>query len=353
MKLYESQLWISDLDRVLSSFPVIGRLEGSTVMVTGAAGLVCSAVTDLLIRYNETHPGKIGILAAGRWPEEMRDRFGPYFDRDYFTYVPYDASKTDNALDFPCDYIIHGAGNSSPDRIMKEPVETMLANFMGVRYLLDHAVKNRIKRMLYISSSEVYGKKEGNRPYRNNEYGYIDLLDPRNSYSVGKRAAETLCASYRQEYGMDSVIVRPGHIYGPTASPADKHVASAWAYAAARGEPVVMKSDGAQLRSYCYCLDCASAILTVLLKGQAGEAYNISNPDSVITIRQMAELLSSAGNVDIRMELPDEAEKKGFNPMSNSSLDSSRLESLGWKGLFDARTGFEHTVSVIHESIQS
>jgi nucleoside-diphosphate-sugar epimerase len=235
--------------------------------------------------------------------------------------------------------------------IIKEPVETMLSNFLGMKYLLDYAKQVGAKRILYISSSEVYGKKENSEPFREDEYGAIDLLNPRNSYSIGKRAAETLCASYAAEYEIESVIVRPGHIYGPTASPQDNRVSSAWAYAAARGEDIVMKSDGAQLRSYCYCLDCAAAMLKVLLRGENVHAYNISNPESIITIRQMGEILAKAGQVKLIREEAGEEEKKGFNPMSNSSLESKNLQGLGWQGLFDAETGLRHTVTILRGQI--
>ncbi len=348
--IYQSRLWISDLDEVLASLPALSSLEGKSVMITGAAGLVLSAVTDLIIRYNETHENKIGILAAGRWPEEMTGRFGDYTEKPYFTFVRYDASRTDNSITLPSDLIIHGASNAFPEMIVKEPVETMLSNVLGVKYLLDYAREYGAKRLLYISSSEVYGLKQSAEPYREGEYGYIDLLNPRNSYSVGKRAAETLCASYAAEYGVESVIVRPGHIYGPTAAPQDNRVASAWSWAAAKGEQIVMKSDGAQKRSYCYCLDCASAILKVLLEGENTRAYNISNPASIVTIREMADLLAEASGVPLSYTPATDAEKKGFNPMSNSSLDSAGLESLGWRGLFDAPRGFSHTVQILREA---
>ena len=123
------------------------------------------------------------------------------------------------------------------------------------------------------------------------------------------------------------------------------------AYAVARGENIIMKSDGSQLRSYCYCLDCASAILKVLIKGKNADAYNISNPDSILSIRQMAEILTASANVNLEMELPTQEEKKRFNPMSNSSLDSTKLIELGWKGLFNAERGFSHTVKILKEMI--
>ena len=240
--LYDNQKWIADIDKVIEVVPELDQLAGKSLMITGAAGLVCSAVVDIIFRYNDTHDKKIQVLAAGRWPEEMSGRFGDLVNRDDFTFVVYDASKTDNVINVHSDYIIHGASNASPNMIVKEPVETMMSNFLGMKYLLDYAKEQGTKRILYISSSEVYGEKEGSEPYKEGQYGYIDLLKARNSYSVGKRAAETLCASYADEYGVESVIVRPGHIYGPTASPFDNRVASAWSYAVAKGEASMLRS---------------------------------------------------------------------------------------------------------------
>lgn len=218
-----------------------------------------------------------------------------------------------------------------------------------MKNLLELAQNRGTKKVVFISSSEVYGKKENDLPFSENEYGYIDLLNARNSYSVSKCAAETLCVSYASEYGIDVSIIRPGHIYGPTASKTDNRVSSAWVYDVVDGKDIIMKSNGEQLRSYVYCLDCASAILMVLLKGENKKAYNISNPNSIINIREMARFLCEAANVKLKMELPTEEEKKSFNPMKNSSLMSDSLQSLGWKGFFDAKTGFSNTVKIVKE----
>ncbi len=347
MRLLENRQWLADLDETAARLPELKELAGSGILITGCTGLICSAVTDLLIRWNTMQDQKIKLFAAGRSVARILARFAPYENEAWFHTVSYDAVAPESRLPFLCEHILHGAGNASPDKILKEPVETILGNFRGLSNLLEYARGQGSRRLLYISSSEVYGKKEGTHPYREDEYGSIDLLNPRNSYSVGKQAAETLCASYAGEYGVDTVIVRPGHIYGPTASETDRRVSSAWAFAAARGEDIVMKSDGAQLRSYCYCLDCASAILKVLLRGERVHAYNISNPASVISIRQMAEILAESAGVRLITEEPGEQERKAFNPMLNSSLDSTELLRLGWEGLFDARRGFSHTVQIL------
>lgn len=347
--MYLSELWNSDVENVLGSLNEIDRLENKVIMITGATGLICSSIVDILIKYNETHDNYITIVVAARSEDKVRNRFGKYFDKPYFVYLKYDANDQNVNFDKKVDFIIHGASNADPNRVMKEPVETMTSNFTGLLALLNYAKVVGTKRLLYISSSEVYGKKDVEESYCESEYGYIDLLNVRNSYSISKRAAETLCLSYSSEYGVETVITRPGHIYGPTASVFDSRVSSKWAYDVIDNKSIIMKSDGKQVRSYVYCLDCAAAILKVLMVGEKGTAYNISNPDSVISIKEMAEILATAGNVDLKMELPTEDEKKGFNPMLNSSLDASRLLKLGWKGCFNAETGFSHTVTILRE----
>ncbi|MBP5281372.1 MAG: NAD-dependent epimerase/dehydratase family protein, partial [Lachnospiraceae bacterium] len=260
MSIYDSKLWFSDLDEIIKTLPELSMLSGQRVMITGCTGLIGSAVADVLIRWNETHDEKVELLLAGRDEKRVRDRFAPFFERDWLTFCHYDAASYDNRIEESCDYIIHGAGNGTPGKIIAEPVETMISNFEGMRFLLDYARKHAVKRCVFISSSEVYGQSESDKPRKLGDYGGIDILDPRSSYSIGKQAAETLCVSYFHEYGVQSSIIRPGHVYGPTATAADNRVSQVWAFNAARGEDIVMKSDGAQIRSYCYCLDCAAAI---------------------------------------------------------------------------------------------
>ena len=82
-------------------------------------------------------------------------------------------------------------------------------------------------------------------------------------------------------------------------------------------------------------------------------AYNISNPNSVISIKDLAEIMAHAGGVNIKYELPNENERKGFNPMPNSSLDAKELMELGWEGKFDAKEGIEHTIRILRELMRN
>lgn len=346
MNLWNSSTYRKDVMRTANTLD-LDRLCNKRILITGASGLIGSAIVDLLLWWNKEKQANITIYAGGRDLKKLEKRF-PCAVENLLTAIAYDATAEVH-FDFDVDFIVHAASNASPDRYITEPVGTLLANVVGISNLLQFAESSHTERTVYISSSEVYGKLNQQHPLTEDVYGEVDVLSVRSAYPLGKRAAENLCVAYASQYGTDVSIVRPGHIYGPTAQPSDNRVSSAFAYQAAYGKDIVMKSEGTQLRSYCYCLDCAAAVLTVLLKGEKGQAYNISNRKSIITIRKMAELLASSAGVRLLLDLPTYAEKTAFNPMSNSSLDSKKLEDLGWNGIFDAEEGFFHTIQILRE----
>ena len=349
MNLYKSPTYIEDLKAVIAESPWLNRFEEKSFLITGATGLICSSMIDLLLFYNEQYDANIKVYAAGRDREKVNERFFKFYGQPSLEFLPYDASKS-NTFGMSVDYIIHGASNAYPAVVQKHPIETMQDNFSGMFELLEFAAENPVSNAVLISSSEIYGRKESPEPFKEDEYGFIDLLNPRSAYSVGKRAAETLCASFACEKNVPVSIVRPGHIYGPTAGRTDNRISSSFAYDAAEGRDLVLKSDGSQIRSYCYMLDCATAILKVALDGKSVAAYNISNPASVMSIKEIASFYAEYGAVHLQFQCPTDREKAAFNPMQNSSLNSDRLQALGWKGLFDSKTGTEHTVRIIKEA---
>ena len=144
------------------------------------------------------------------------------------------------------------------------------------------------------------------------------------------------------------MIVRPGHIFGPSAKKDDKRISSDFTFKAALGEKLEMKSSGLQKRSYCYSIDCAIQILTVLLKGKSGQAYNIGH-DEITTIREMAKICAKAGNVELMVAHPTEEELRAFNPMNNSALDNTKVKKLGYRDVFSVKEGISHTVDILKE----
>lgn len=346
---YTQEYW-DDVKSILDNIPQLKNIYGKSVFITGGTGMICSSVIDLLLYLNKKSNAKIRVILGGRSIERTTKRFTGFAEGIDYKFVYYDATK-EMDLGIKVDYIIHGASNANPTVYSKEPVETMLANLIGLNNLLEYAVKNEVNRLLYISSSEIYGKKEENTPYKEDDYGFVDILNLRACYPNAKRAAETLCISYSEEYRMDTVIVRPGHIYGPSITESDSRASAQFTRNAVNGENIVMKSSGIQLRSYCYTLDCASAILTVLLNGESQNAYNISSDSCIVSIRDMAEALANAANTKVIFENSSDIERKSYNLMTNSSLNGEKLQKLGWTAKFDIDQGTKKTVSLMRKEV--
>lgn len=335
--------YIDDLDKCWTIVPSNTDLIGKSILITGATGLIGSSIADILLRRNELSNENIHLIFAGRNAKKVEERFYIYKkDKDY-EFCEYDATE-DKECGIRADYIIHAASNADPVSYATKPVETILSNIVGLKTLLETSRNTKGSRVLYISSSEVYGK-DLKAPYKEDEYGYVDILDARSCYPSAKRCGETLCAAYRSQYDVDVVIVRPGHIYGPMFTEKDSKASAQFARKAFGGDDIVLKSRGNQMRSYCYSLDCATAILTVLVKGVSGDAYNISNRNSLATISDLAQTFAKKASVTVRYEKPSASEKEAFNKMSNSTLDSQKLESLGWQGVFTLSEGVERTIN--------
>ena len=265
---YDPEYW-EDVDRTLENVPGIEKLKGQAVFLTGATGMIGSAVAELLLRIKKS-VASCDLYFGGRDRERTISRFADFEEGEDYHYVPYNLEQPNIELT-RSDYIVHTAGLANPGVYLSKPVETMLGNLIGLNGLLDAARRMKPKMFLYLSSSEVYGnraKGETQNPYTEEDYGYLDVLNERACYPSSKRAAETLGVSYSKEYGVPFVSVRPGHIYGPSITASDNRATAQFTRCAAAGQNILMKSAGLQLRSYCYTLDCASAILAVLLHGK-------------------------------------------------------------------------------------
>lgn len=317
------------------------KFSGNSILVTGGTGLIGTSIVDIFIYLNEKLNKNIDIFVASRNYEHLVKRFGDICEKEYFHFVKYDATKKIN-FNFQVDYIIQGASNANPNLYMKKPVETLMGNIIGLNNILDYALRQKTKRVVYISSSEVYGNKiEGRNKLINEEdFGLVDKLKPRFSYTNGKRAAENLCIDYAYEYGIESIIIRPGHIYSSNISKGDNRAATDFLRCAYENRAIKMYSSGNQLRSYCHAIDCASAIIFSLINGKNCQAYNVSNKDSVVTIRQFAKEVAKIGQVNLICGKVNDS-----NGMEYSALDSRKLENLGWHAVVNLQEGIKEAIA--------
>ncbi len=348
MFLYNSATYMQDLQNAIASTRDIEKLRGSAVMITGATGLIGSFLVDMLLCYNKDG-ADIDIYALGRSRERLEKRFnGAVTDKLHF--VEHDVNGKP-AFDFAVDYIIHAASNAYPVAFANDPVGTVLSNVVGTNYLLEYAKAHDTKRFLFVSSGEVYGQGDPTLEAFPETYsGYVDPTQARSCYPASKRAAETLCVSYTKQYGLDTVIVRPCHTYGPNTTGSDNRANVQFVNSAMAGENIVMQSRGTQMRSYCYIADCAAALLTVLLCGESCEAYNLANPQARVTIAGFAEAVARATGVQVLFAQQEEVPKDQQTPITYAVLDSDKLCALGWEGKYCVDKGVLNTVKILSDA---
>lgn len=307
------------------------------VLITGATGLIGSRLAEKMLEANDCN-----VFAAGRNMERAMKRFAAFADNPHFHFVQYDVTAP-LQCDVSFDYIIHAASNASPNFFAEKPVEVMMSNLLGVKNLLDYGKSHGLKRFLYVSTGEVYGEGDG-RVFTEDYQGYVDINSPRSCYPSSKRATETLCAAYGKEYGIDFVIARPCHTYGPGFTEQDNRVYAQFIRNVLNGEDIIMKSTGSQMRSWLYVDDCVEGLITILRKGASGEAYNIADASSNISIRQLAEMIADIAGRQVIIDLPSDAEKAGYNPVTKSVFSTQKLEALGWKITGTMREKMEATI---------
>ena len=345
--MFNSKSYLQDLESQIKRLD-LEKLKDKKILISGSTGLICSYIIDMLIYANLKKNTNITIMAISRSEESLKNRFSYYFDNELFIPVIQNVCEPLNC--HQVDYIIHGASNANPKLYIEDPIGTMNANYLGTLNMLEVAKRCNAK-MLFISSGDVYGQFETHDDETTeDQYGYIDILNVRSSYASSKRAAETLCVGYHSQYGVSISIVRPAHIYGPTYTKSDTRAVSDFINKATNGEDIIMKSDGSAVRSYCYVGDTAVGILKVLFSGENGNAYNISNNKSIVSIRKLAEIICKYANVDLIMELPkNELDKKINQNVKIIKLSSKKLEEMNWEAQTDIENGIKLTLKIIRE----
>ncbi len=338
------EIYLRDVDRAIQALPDVQKLRSARILITGATGLVGAFLTDCLLALSDQNALDLRLYALCRNAARAKERFGERVNA-----IAADVSES-TALP-ECDYIIHAASNAHPKAFSADPVGTMLANILGVRNLLEHLRAQGHGRLLFVSTGEIYGDNPAIRDgFSETDFGKIDSMNPRACYPESKRAAETLCASYLSQYRVDSVVARLCYVYGPTITNENSRADAQFLRNALSKTDIIMKSAGAQVRSYCYVADAARALITILSGGESGSAYNVANRAAVRSIREYAEALAKVAGVQVKFETPEDAEKRGYSTVSRAVQKPDRLEALGWKPLFSFEEGIEHTFRIIEEA---
>ena len=328
------------------------KLKGKTLLLTGAGGFIGYYMTCGILLRNDLYGDNIKVLALERFGDFARAKFGKLLDRDDVTLIEQDITVPIEAE--RADFVIHAASQASNIEFERDPVGTISANLSGTQNALDFAKESGSEASLIVSSLKVYGTLYTGKPYiEEDDNGYVDFTSYKNCYAIGKRAAETLAASYSKQYGMNIRIVRPSYIFGASRLDDDR----VWAQFIAnivRGQDILLKSNGATNRSFCYVTDTVTAMLHVLLDGENCVPYNISNEKSNTTIRGFAQAACEVfpeRNMKLAFANPEDEIMPEPSPLDPTPeiMDNKRIRSIGWEPKIDLKEGIRRAVAILEE----
>ncbi|MDE7167423.1 MAG: NAD(P)-dependent oxidoreductase [Clostridia bacterium] len=324
--------------------------EGSKILVTGASGLIGQALVKKLILHKGKKP--VEVYALVRNEEKARAVFSK-LPQEHLHYTVCDACglKPEN---LGINYIVHGASKTASKDFVSEPVEVILNSVDGTKSLLEFARANPVKGFVYLSTMEVYGAPSTDEKIFEDHASTVDTMSVRSSYPESKRLCESLCSAYAAEYGVPAKVVRLTQTFGEGVDYNDGRVFAEFARCAIEGKDIVLKTKGETKRNYIDVQDTADAILTVLVKGVAGEAYNAANEETYCSILEMANLVAKefgCGKIKVRIEEGDVA-KLGYAPTLKMNLSTAKLQGLGWSASVNLKQSFERMIDYMKNKWQ-
>lgn len=331
---------------------LLEKLRNKRVLITGASGMIGCYFAYTLLKLNELYDANIKVIAVVRNPSKLDDNILHSEDVEVVVHDVVNPFHIEGNV----DYIIHAASPASP-KIMKEhPVETNFANTLGTANTLMLAQEKKSDGYLFISSREIYGEPNPGQELFTEEgpLGQVNPLVPRNGYAEGKKAAENMCSSFRDEYGLNTKIVRLAHTYGPGMSIYDGRVQADFLNNVLHNENIVLKSDGSSVRTYTYIADAIKAMFMVLLNS-SDFVYNIADEDSKTSIKELAETLikiDSSKNLKLIFNIPEEAQK-GCASFKMGILSTEKIrKELGWIPKYGIKEGFARTILHLQEELK-
>ena len=350
MDLFECVEYKNDIQTVIEQKIDWERFRGKSVMISGSTGMIGRFLIDVLMQLNLERDLECTVFALGRNTSKAEKRFERYWNDPLFHFCECNISEEICCEAEQIDFVLHFASNTHPKAYATDPIGTVTANIMGTYQLLEFAAVHNAERFLFASSVEIYGENRGDVSLFTEDYcGYINSNTLRAGYPESKRAGEALCQAYINQKGLNIVIPRLSRTYGPTLLPYDTKAMSQFLRKGVAREDIVLKSEGKQFFSYNYVADTVSGILWCLLYGDCGEAYNVSDEASNITLRDLAHLIADLSGTRVTFDLPDEVERQGYSTATVALMDSGKLREKGWAAKYDIRSGVARTLRLLRE----
>ncbi len=336
-----------DIEHIASFDVPWEKLEGKSILVSGAAGSIPAYMIKTVMYLNETvfkTPAQIYALVRNR--EKAEATFKSHKGQKTLEIIEQDVCDF-TSFDKKLDVIIHAASPTSPRMFYSEPAKTMMPNVIGTKNLLELAVKNKVESFLFFSTCLVYGDNSAGK-VKEDIVGHLNHLEPGNSYAISKQMGEAMCIAWNVQHGVPAKIIRPFNTYGPGMNLNDGRVYTDFVADVVNNKNIIMKSAGQGIRSFCYLVDSTVGFFLVLLKGASGEAYNIGNSDCATSVVSLAETLTELfpeKKIKVIQKNDKELQEKfSASKIDVRTADTSKLEALGWNPTVTLKEGFFRTI---------
>ncbi len=349
-----SKITKKDVELIYQELNVIEKekLMNSTFLITGFAGSLGYTLLNFFNEFSEELKIKkvygVDNYVFGRpeWIDEVSKN--PIFDLK-------NLDITNCELDFlsEVDYIFHMASLASPVYYRKFPIETIDADVLGLRRLLDYYKEKDIKGFLFYSTSEIYGDPiEGQVPTSESYWGNVNTCGPRACYDESKRFGETLCYNFYNKFNMPIRIVRPFNNYGPGMRLNDQRVVADFAKAVVENKDIILYSNGKATRTFDYIPDATVGYLKCILHDEF-DIFNIGSDEREITILELADIYKSIGKElvsysgQIKFEVHEDKEYLTDNPQRRCPNIEKARKILGFEPKMKLEDGIKRYLQFV------
>ncbi len=342
-----------DAIQIIDDNKKLKELKNTNFLITGASGMVGIYFVNTLLVLNELYDYDINLYLIVRNPKKLPE----YVLLNKNVHIVEQDVVNPFNLDVNVDYVVHAAGPASPLIMREKPVETNFANTIGTANALMYAKDHGAKGFMFVSSREIYGQPEEGQEffYEDGKLGDVDHLVPRNGYAEGKKAAENMCAGFKEEYGLNTKVVRLAHTYGPGMSIYDGRVQADFLNNVVHNENIVLKSKGESVRTYTYIADAVNGMFKVLLHS-SDMVYNIADEDCKTSIKELAETMVSIypeRGLKLVFDIPKETTNTGTASFTLGILATDKIrKELKWKPKYSIFEGFKRTIDYIESEMK-
>jgi UDP-glucose 4-epimerase len=307
----------------------------SKILVTGGAGFIGSHLVKHLVNQGKEVIVLDNLLRGNKIDDAIFKKI---------TFVKEDVRNFEvvKTLSQNCDYIYHFAAVLGVDVVADNPVETMDTEVIGMKNVVDAALVNKVKKVIYASTSGIYGHSAIERSVTENIQ-----VDPRTSYAMAKRYNEIYLKAAYEEKGLNSISVRFFNVYGSAQD--NRMVVPRFFEQCLAGEPITVFGNGNQTRDFTFIDDTIKACLLLTEKVNSCEIFNVAN-ENEFSIYELAKLMKDITNSKSEITLID-APKKRYDYEVERRFGSSQklFDAVGFKPNTDLRTGLTHILNTSYK----